>query len=555
MPKVTHQQPGRLFLTIALVVLVGIVPLAGVAADTSSPGLQPSLGQQLAQPKVIVNTSFLNVRSGPGAIYSIVGTLPGGVELPVLARNRNASWWQVESPFGIGWVSAEFVIPRGDFRPVPVAEVTGITTQPQVAVIGTPATVYVMPDTSSSVLGLALVASALTVTGRTADGGWWQVETNVGLGWVQQAVVTLRGNASAVPVVGAQVEATNGFIPAGSAVTYAYGQRPVAYLYAGDVQLVSGPDDGEVVDWLRKGDRVEVLSFSEDGEWALVTYMGNRLAWLRVADVAISDPSDWRTQVIFYRTPFIDLKASPSYSAENTAFIEGPAQFSVLDARDGEGGQWFMLNNAAGQGWAPAEVVEIIRNGPPYAPATLGQGGGASLSGAVIQPSGAGVVTTLPQPVRSYVIINTSYLNIRSGPSASFTTVMTVSGGTEFDADAQTPDGAWLRVSGPFGTGWVNAEFVIFRGDYGNLAIIRYQDASGPTNVPMAIVSAPINVYRRIGIDSGLLGTAPAGLNLQVTGRTLDGSWLRVQTDLGDGWVLTSTVTFQGNVNLVPIVG
>jgi len=554
MPNVRDHRIGRRLLTIMLAVIVGLVPLAGAAADSALPGLQPGLDQQLAQPKVIVNTSFLNVRSGPGAIYSIVGTLPGGVELPVLARNRDASWWQVESPFGIGWVSAEFVIPRGDFRPVPVAEVTGIADQPRVAIVGAPATVYVMPDTTSSVLGLALVASELVVTGQTADGGWWQVETNVGLGWVQQGAGALRGNASGVPIVGAQVVATDGFIPAGSAVTYAYGQRPVAYMYAGDVQLVSGPDDGEVVDWLRQGDRVEVLSFSEDGEWALVTYMGNRLAWLRAADAAISDPSDWRTQVIFYQTPNLDLKASPTYAAANTAFVQAPAQLSVLDARDGEGGQWFLLSNGAGQGWAPADVVDIIRNGPAYAPGSASMDG-LSLSGAVIQPSGAGVVTTLPQPVRSYVIINTSHLNIRSGPSASFTTVITVNGGTELDADAQTPDGAWLRVQGAFGSGWVNAEFVIFRGDYGNLAIIRYQDATGPTNVPMAIVSAPINVYRGIGIDSGLLGTAPAGLNLQVTGRTLEVSWLRVQSELGDGWVLTSTVTFQGNVNLVPIVG
>ena len=553
MPKVRNHGTGRLLLTVVLAVIVGLVPLAGAAAQPTSPDLQAGLGQQLAQPKVIVNTSFLNVRSGPGAIYSIIGTLPGGVELPVLARNRDASWWQVESPFGIGWVAAEFVIPRGDFRPVPVAQVSAPTAQVRVAIIGTPASVYVMPDTSSSVLGLALVASELAVTGRTADGGWWQVETNVGLGWVQQGAVTLRGDASAVPVVGAQV-VSGGLVPAGSAVTYAYGQRPVAYLYAGDVQLLSGPDDGEVVDWLKQGDRVEVLSFSEDGAWALVTYMGNRLAWLRVTDVAISDPSDWRTQVIFYRTPNLDLKASPSYSAANTAFIQAPAQLTVLDARNGDGGQWFLLSNAAGQGWAPSDTVEIIRNGPATAPGSA-VAGSLSLSGAVIQPSGAGVVTTLPQPARSYIIINTSYLNIRSGPSASFTTVITVNGGTELDVDAQTPDGAWLRVNGGFGSGWVNAEFVIFRGEYANLAIIRYQDATGPTNVPMAIVSAPINVYRGIGIDSGLLGTAPAGLNLQVTGRTLDGSWLRVQTDLGDGWVLTSTVTFQGNVNLVPIVG
>ncbi len=540
----------------AVAVLVALVPIWQASAAPIAPNDIAGVGQQLAQPIVIVNTSFLNVRSGPGGIYSIIGTLPGGVEMPVLARNRDASWWQVQSPFGIGWVTAEFVIPRGDFRPVPVAEVTGVMDQPRAAVAGAPVTVYVLPDASSSMLGLALVGSQLPIVGRTADGAWWQVQTNVGLGWVSQGTVSLQGNGTAVQIVTGQ-PGTIVTGPSGSVASLATGERPVAYVFVETAQLLEQPgaSNQTQVGELKHGDRVEVLSYSDDGRFALVLYMGGRMSWVAMDQVAISDPTDWHTQVFFYNTLVLDLKANPSISAANTAQVSGHTRLVMLDARQSEGQEWYLLSFSGGQGWAPSSAVDIIRNGPRTNPGGT-TAAASGLSGTVIQPSGAAVVTTLPMPARTIVIVNTSFLHVRSGPSASYTTVITLRGGTELSTDAYTPDGAWFRVSGEFGTGWVNAEFVIFRGEYSNLAIIRYQDAVGAaSNYPVAIVSAPINVYRGVGIDSGLLGTAPAGLNLAVIGRSLDGGWLQVQTDIGAGWVLASTVVLRGDAGQIPVTG
>ena len=156
---------------------------------------------------------------------------------------------------------------------------------------------------------------------------------------------------------------------------------------------------------------------------------------------------------------------------------------------------------------------------------------------------------------RTYVIVNTSYLNVRSGPGADYTVVQTASGGTELDVTASTPDGIWFQVQGAFGSGWVNSEFVIFRGNFSNVSIISYAAAIGTTSVPEAIVSAPVNVYLGAGVETGLLGTAPAGLVLPVIGRTANGAWLQVQTGSGIGWVLYSTVTFRGSNSAVPVTG
>ncbi len=540
-----------LLAAVVVVLVVGMLPLPMARAMVSSPDMPSGMDQQLAQPVVIVNTSFLNVRSGPGAIYSIVGTLPGGTQLNVVGRNRDASWWQVQTVFGLGWVYAEFVVPRGNFEVVPVVQVTGVLARPVAAVIGYPASVYVAPDETGSMLGLALFGSELPITGRSEDGIWWQVQTNVGLGWVKQEAVALRGDASLVPV--ASAETVQG-LTAGTAVAAgAYG-RPIALNYRpGEMQIKAAPDyAAEGVGILRQYDRVEVLDFSDDGEFALILYMGDRIGWIIVDEVAISDPSDWRTQVWFDGPGYLDLKEQPTLASRTLAMV--PTDSRLVVVNDADGG-WLQVSHANGVGWIESRNIDIIRNGPRTAPDGQG-GGGAQLSGNVVQPSAA-VLVAAPQAQlqRNYVIVNTSFLNIRSGPGAQYTIVQTVSGGTELTVTAATNDVVWYLVSGDFGSGWINAEFVIFRGDYDELNYVSYEEVVGETTSLEAIVSSPVNVYKGIGVDSGLLGTAPLGLTMRVIGRTLDGNWLQVETSLGAGWVLASTVTFRGNIGQVPIVG
>ena len=83
----------------------------------------PALAQaQFAIPHLDVNTSFLNIRSGDGPQFSVIGTVVGGTELNVLGMNDSGSWFLVSSPFGNGWVDVSFTLPRGDFTNVPTIE-------------------------------------------------------------------------------------------------------------------------------------------------------------------------------------------------------------------------------------------------------------------------------------------------------------------------------------------------------------------------------------------------------------------------------------------------
>lgn len=59
-------------------------------------------------PMVVAN-STVNVRSGPGTVYDIVGGLNQGGSAPVSGKSADGTWWYLNLPSGHGWVSGSVV--------------------------------------------------------------------------------------------------------------------------------------------------------------------------------------------------------------------------------------------------------------------------------------------------------------------------------------------------------------------------------------------------------------------------------------------------------------
>ena len=66
----------------------------------------------------------INVRTGPGAQFDIVGRLAQGASIPVTGRSPDGAWLQVAYPNddSRGWISAQFVKIEGDLEDVGVVE-------------------------------------------------------------------------------------------------------------------------------------------------------------------------------------------------------------------------------------------------------------------------------------------------------------------------------------------------------------------------------------------------------------------------------------------------
>jgi hypothetical protein len=90
----------------------------------------PEISRSYAIGDIVSVNESLNLRTGPGLNYPIIGTLDPGVELRVLPQNSDLNgiratgsfWWYVEI-FGLrGWVAEEGLIGGIDFTPESIRE-------------------------------------------------------------------------------------------------------------------------------------------------------------------------------------------------------------------------------------------------------------------------------------------------------------------------------------------------------------------------------------------------------------------------------------------------
>jgi heat shock protein HslJ/uncharacterized protein YraI len=99
---------------------VVIEPLPPVVIETPEP--QAAYG-------VVIAPAGVNVRTGPGSAYPILGAADFGVEGAIIGRSADGAWWVTPlqgAPNGQGWVSADFVqafnaenVPVIDAPPLP----------------------------------------------------------------------------------------------------------------------------------------------------------------------------------------------------------------------------------------------------------------------------------------------------------------------------------------------------------------------------------------------------------------------------------------------------
>jgi uncharacterized protein YgiM (DUF1202 family) len=346
------------------------------------------LGQSIvvaqSMPHLVVNTHRLNVRSGPGAGHGIITTVAGGTVLPVTMVRSDSRWMKVSSPAGSGWVNSYYTVTRGDFSSVPSEQTpanlgsgTAIPAgAPHVVVNTAYLNVRTGPGVGNPVLTTVKGGTALRVTAIQYGGVWYQVETSAGSGWINRTYAVKRGDFTGIPHTGESDDSgPQPPIPAGAA----YLVVNTAYL-----NVRTGPGVGHAV---------------------LTTVPGG-------------------TEL----------------------------QVTAIDS----GGVWYQVVTSAGHGWVNStyavgrgNIASLMRT-----PSTVREG--ADLSGSTPR-----------------AVVNTAHLNIRTGPGISHGVITNVPGGTTLRILGVAPGRRWYLVEGSFGQGWLNNYYVVFRGDYSQVRVVN----------------------------------------------------------------------------------
>jgi uncharacterized protein YraI len=210
------------YLTTSGAEAVPVVPTPPVPPTTEMVPPEPGDPQGTALANVYV-------RNGPGTNYPAYGIAPAGSVGRIIGVSQDSAWWVVRIDptkvgAGYGWVMAQY-ISASNTQGVQV--IANPTTAAPVAPAPPPAggpvatavdyvNIRTGPGTTYPVLGIASPGASAEVSGKSADGAWWQVKVPTqyvasGFGWVSASYV-ITSNTGSVPVVDAPpppvVEAT-----------------------------------------------------------------------------------------------------------------------------------------------------------------------------------------------------------------------------------------------------------------------------------------------------------------------------------------------------------
>jgi uncharacterized protein YgiM (DUF1202 family) len=454
----------------------------GVPASATNPGQGGGIvDAQATGNRVVINTGNLNVRSGPGGTFGIVTTLSGGAEVSVIGRTSAGEWYLIQTNAGRGWVDKDFVVFRGVYDTIPIVnqsvgipEGSAATSGNRVIVNTGNLNIRSGPSASFSVVATVSGGTTLQVIGRAPDNVWYLVEGMFGRGWLNSQFTIFRGVYGSVPVVEDTFIAANpGQGGGATAGNVSSGRQVTGVVFVGG-DLYQQPDVNSLK--LRSAlparpDVIYPLLEQRDirgKQWYRIDYPGVGLAWTDRINLRLLECGGDQVGVLQEQAPI----RFDGIANRDSFLLQGETEFYIVGRRD----QFAIVELQDGtRGLLLAELIEArsdnVRSICENVPSLTGDN--TQITGQT-SPGTAIGSTQAVAPSGNRVVINTGNLNIRSGPSASFSVVTTVAGATTLNVVGRAPDGVWYLVEGTFGRGWLNSEFVVFRGNYSTVPVVDF---------------------------------------------------------------------------------
>lgn len=270
-------EPGWIFAPYVVAADAEDVPVVGMAMAETSPPTEIA---------IVTVDGDLNVRSGPGEEYDRIGGAAAGEEFVITGRDEDGEWWQIDFDDQTGWIYAPFVT-AANAGNVPIvgdsmAETAAPadTTEPVAPEAGSPVVTMIGdmnvregPGTDYARLGGAAEGETFAITGKSADGDWWQISFEGESGWVYAPFVT-AANAENVRTVGDSSA-----------------QAPVEAVatVGGDLNVRDGPGtDYARIGGANEGEAFAITGKSADGEWWQISFDGES-GWIYAPFVNATD--------------------------------------------------------------------------------------------------------------------------------------------------------------------------------------------------------------------------------------------------------------------------
>jgi uncharacterized protein YraI len=179
------------------------VPTAVAVVTASVPVTTPVTAQPTEPVEGLSVTvplgDLVNVRSGPGVRYPVIGHLNQEQAAPVTGKSEDGQWWRILWEAQPGWVSADFVQVTGDPASAPVVSVPLLPMA--VVPAGDVVNVREGPGTQYDILLRLGPQQSALIIGKSSDSTWWQIRLGNLVGWVSASIVRVTGNTANIPVI------------------------------------------------------------------------------------------------------------------------------------------------------------------------------------------------------------------------------------------------------------------------------------------------------------------------------------------------------------------
>ena len=220
----------------------------------------------------------LNVRSGPGLQFPILGVADEGTTGEILGLSPDGEWYAVKvdtSIFGNGqvWVMGKYVTlsnPTGQSLPTITPPLLPSklnvpqpnTNDPQVTMLET-ATVRQGPGVEYPVFGVTPTGGRAIVVGNSEDGEWWAIQLESQTGWVYKSYTYAQKTDNVPELENPDMPNTvNPAVP-GTGAPAATALEPI--------NVRSGPSNAYTsYGQISIGTRLAVIGRSYDSEWLVV---------------------------------------------------------------------------------------------------------------------------------------------------------------------------------------------------------------------------------------------------------------------------------------------
>jgi uncharacterized protein YraI len=183
--------------------------------------------------------------------------------------------------------------------------------------------------------------------------------------------------------------------------------------------------------------------------------------------------------VTIVNVSFLNLRSGPGPQYSIISQLVGGTTAPVLAANSDS--SWLLVETPIGAGWVYSpftlprgdfRFVPVLEEAPASATIDLTTPLYIGLTPIAAQTPITSITLPVPQLQSPTLVVNTSFLNIRSGPGGYFGILAVATGGDTFTPLGITNDGSWFLIEGPFGRGWVDQDYVLFRGEINNVPIV-----------------------------------------------------------------------------------